>query len=267
MINRCFVLSFLTGFLLFATASDRPCGSDSPRAARLVINSHASYRAPRKRLLASLRAVGFEDFCRVLLVVGGARAERAPRRLANLTVATTSAAAFDYTAMGVLRAHSENALVRAPAYLYLPDTSEALPGFAAFFAGLPVALGDAAMLVAPLELDSNILAFGPALLEACGDRFRGNVSSKKDAVFMELRHAIRCGVPDKRTAAAPAARLHCGQADPYATGAVRECYRYPDFFVLKYMCKSVAGCPVERAGSSWARSLQPPRGPQARALY
>ena len=225
-------------------AGSRPCGRDSDGQARLVIVSHARYGEPLRVLMNSLENNGFSEFCRTVVVASGEREERGPERAGNVTTIRTALDSYEYSGMAALREHAAHPLVSAPAFFYMPVTSVAAPEFADFFDRLVRELGEADVLASPSEMDSNVIAFSPALLERCGDRFRRRMSNKKDAMYAEATRLMRCGTPPERTRLTRSPRVLLGEADPYSTDAPRLVYHYPDFGMYKFVCESVTGCAV-----------------------
>ena len=72
-----------------------PCGADTPDMPRVIVNSHIAYELPLVQLLYSMVSVGFRDFCRVAVVIGGSPPAE-PARLGNITVVRTQFNSFDY---------------------------------------------------------------------------------------------------------------------------------------------------------------------------
>lgn len=232
--------------IVHAHAVSRPCGKDADGQARLVMVSHVRYTKPLRLLMNSLAASGFSEFCRTVVVESGEREERGPERSGNVTTIQTALDAYEYSGMAALRQHAAHPLVKAPAFFYLPVTSMASPNFVEFFDRVVGKLGDADVLASPSEMDSNVIAFSPALLDSCGDQFQRRMNNKKDAMYAEATRAMRCGTPPERTKLTASPRVLLGEADPYSTHAPRLVYHYPDFGIYKFVCQTVVGCAVDR---------------------
>lgn len=239
MLRRLFGGSYLFVLLLRARADEwnLPCGGESD-GARLVVNSHASYGTAVSRLMNSLVSVGFRDFCRVVVVVGGSEADAAPRRVGNLTYAHLSVNAHDYSGLDALHVYRDDPLIRAPYYFYVHDTCIAHPRFVSFFKKeLPSAFADgdgAPLLLLPPGLSSNIVALSARYVAVYGDHFHKNMT-KKEALDMELGGALRALAGENNTRFTASERKFDGKYDVYHTGHEREMFYYPDFGVYKFI--------------------------------
>jgi len=122
-----------------------PCGNNLPTQPRIVINSHVHYKRPLNSALHSLVSVGFRDFCRLLIVVGGKR-EEAPSKLGNITVAARALNAHD-TGFDTLHLYRTHPDIAAPYYIYVHDTCLFQPSFVPFFSKLPELLGSSSRTI------------------------------------------------------------------------------------------------------------------------
>ena len=176
--------------------STLPCGNNSETQARLVINSHVHYRQPLEQILHSLASVGFVEFCRVIVVIGGAGEEQGPSKVGNLTIVRRRLNAGDYTGFDTLHLYRTHVCVDSPGYFYLHDTCLFHPQFVPFFAALEFRNRSNAVLIAP-RLSSNIMALGRGVVEAYGTTFGRNIS-KKEGWVMEKKQLVAgfFGVPE-----------------------------------------------------------------------
>ena len=98
-----------------------------------VINSHAAYGKPLHQLLSSLVSVGFTDFCRVVVVIGGSVRDEPPQRRDNIVIVRSVLNAHDYTGLSALYMYREHPMMAAPMYIYMHDTCLTHPRFVAYF--------------------------------------------------------------------------------------------------------------------------------------
>lgn len=185
----------LLSLLHFALGSPFPCG-EGGAGPRLLVSSHVAYGKPRDFLLHSLRSVGFQDFCTVVVVVAGAPFEAAPARggrgerhvFSNVTYLYTTQNAYEWTAINALRLNLRHPLVAdASGFLLVHDTSLFHPGFTNFWASLTaIFAADASAVVAPDgPFTSSVVAFGSAVAQKLDDAFARNLT-KLEALDWEL---------------------------------------------------------------------------------
>ena len=217
-----------------------PCGLDTADLPRVVINSHVAYETPLRQLLHSMVSVGFRDFCRVVVVVGGAPASAEPERLANLTVVRMAQNSYDYTGLDALNVYRGHPLLDAHLFVYLHDTCFVHPRFVTFYSSLATTIGaqpKVLELFVPKGYHSNILVFRRAFVKRYGRRYHRDFS-KDEALKMELHHHVeRIGktfiTPVKYVRGAFSERVLDGMYDLYCTGVNRTMYYYPDMGVYK----------------------------------
>ena len=217
-----------------------PCGADTPDLPRVIINSHVAYELPLVQLLYSLVSVGFRDFCRVAVVIGGSTAAE-PVRQGNLTVVRTPFNSFDYTGLDALSVYKDHPLLCAENYIYLHDTCFVHPQFVLFYSSLAMTLAaqpHAFELFAAKGYHSNILVFRQAFIKRCGRKYHRNFT-KAEALSMELHHHVeRIGRTflnrnHPYVSHIFGERVGAGDFDMYGTGFNRTLMYYPEMGVYK----------------------------------
>ena len=242
-----------------------PCGR---HVLKLVVNSHVNYTAPLAALFASLRAIAFSSLDDVLVVQAGHAVDRPPQRerVAALTREAAeraeavvsiraSANAIDYTGLAALYRHRVHPLVRAEMYVYVHDTVRFEAPFVGRFESFRLPSSARLFTTWPLP-NSNICAFGAAVLHKFGSNFDGELS-KAEAFPMEFGyvggravgaavrpltafgHVVRLGP-----------RLPNGTADVYATGSARRRFYYPAFGLVKFSMESSRAGDVARGANA-----------------
>jgi hypothetical protein len=243
---RCFCLVALLRSCSASVAFDSrlppylPCGADTPDLPRVVINSHVAYERPLRQLLHSLVSVGFRDFCRVAIVVGGAASAAEPERVANLTMVHMAQNSYDYTGLDALNVYKGHPLLDAQYFVYLHDTCFVHPRFVPFFSSLATTLDaepEVLELFVPRGYHSNIFVFRGAFIKRYSRRYHHEFT-KDEALKMELHHHVeRIGktfiTPVKYVRNAFSERITSGNYDIYGTGVNRSLYYYPDLGVFK----------------------------------
>ena len=241
-----------------ADVAPPPCGKN---VLKLCINSHVAYRVPLHKLLVSLLAARFEHFDDVLLMLGGSATSQEPEMVQleelvpgldkqhGLVVTRTQANGFDYHGLALLYQHRHHPLVSADVYIYLHDTTTVDPDtFIERFESFRLPRREAGPLLFstwPLP-NSNIVAFGAAVVHRYGRNFEGNLS-KAAAFPMEF------GYPFERPGASAVLplisfgyvikvgpRIPRGSSDVYGTGVPRNRFYYPAFGIYKYSMRSDA---------------------------
>ena len=219
-----------------------------PAFPRLLINSHASYAVPLTQLIDSLASIGFQDFCRIVVVVGGSTADESPVVGASGVMIHTTLNAHDYTALAMVHRHASHVLVAAPVYMLIHDTSLVLPSFLSFWAGLLDFIPRPAVLFMYPEMQSNVFPFRSEYIALYGDAFNKNLT-KMQALDSELNGLVQSFAPGPLTTFAPHAREHKGVFDVYGTGAPRTTFLYDLFGVYKVRlhAREGAGCHSEHS--------------------
>ena len=217
-----------------------PCGTDTPDLPRVIVNSHIAYELPLIQLLYSLVSVGFRNFCRVAVVLGGStRVE--PVRLRNLTVVRTPFNSFDYTGLDALNIYKEHPLLSAEYYIYLHDTCFVHPQFVPFYSSLATTLAtqpQALELFAAKGYHSNILVFRKTFIKRYGRKYHRNFT-KAEALSMELHHHVERIGRTFLNRNHPyvnhifGERIGIGEFDTYGTGLNRTLFYYPEMGVYK----------------------------------
>lgn len=183
---------FLSGVAFVASSAPLApaCVADKDDQPRLVINSHGDYSKPLSQLLASLRSIGFVDFCRVLVVVGGSTRDSPPEQSATDGIVYVHKAinAHDYTAFAAIDEYQDHPLVRGLAFLYLHDTCLAHAGFVHFWDSLPEQFRSQPMraIVPAGYFTSNICVLGRGVVQRFKGAFSRNIT-KAEAIGMELQ--------------------------------------------------------------------------------
>ena len=222
---------------------------------RIVINSCARYRIALVRLLHSLEVAFFQQFDRLVIVIGGCGADSEPQleplskwlphRRNNVVVIRCALENFDYHGLAMLHEHSAHPLIRANAYLYLLDTTSAEPDFVTCFEALRGSGSEAWLLVSSPPA-SNICAFGLGVVQAYGTNFASPVS-KAQAIAVEHGESSGCAMRGLQQYATHSLRharprVFRGTRDVYGTGGPKRwVYHYPTFGVCKYVLMRLEG--------------------------
>lgn len=207
-----------------------PCGSNLPIQPKLVINSHIRYHRALTYLMHSLASVGFQDYCRLIIVVGGHKEDEISK-IGNITIVKRVINAHDYTGFDTLYLYRSHPDIEAPYYFYVHDTCLFHPSFVSFFSALPNRMGsNPQTILYPEEKgSSNILAIGKGVVEAIGTTYRFNMT-KRQAWLLEVEgEGIRKFGEVKTTQN----RMGLGDYDIYHTGLKRKLFLYPEFGVFK----------------------------------
>ena len=225
-----------------------PCGADTPDLPRVIVNSHIAYELPLVQLLYSMVSVGFRDFCRVAVVIGGSPPAE-PARLGNLTIVHTPFNSFDYTALDALHVYDGHPLLAAENYIYLHDTCIVHPQFVLFYSSLATTLAaqpQAFELFAASGYHSNILVFRRRFIKRVGRKYHRNFT-KAEALHMELHHHVERIGRTFLNRNHPyishifGERVSAGDFDMYGTGFNRTLMYYPELGVYKLILMGMHG--------------------------
>ena len=204
--------------------------------AKLVINSHASYRTELQVLLTSLLSVEWHAWGEVLICLGASSADGCaaynagvpspvckvplhdlmPSWFSNsssffnreLVVIHTERNGYDYTALSLLWEHRSHALVQARSYFYLPDTTFVDGRFKhAFHYYNSLAQNHSTVISAPLANSNAGMIFSRDVVDTYGDVYSRGFD-KTEAVALEFDH------------------LHCPEQSGNSSGSSSACPRH-----------------------------------------
>ena len=221
-----------------------PCGLDDATLPRVVINSHAAYARPLEQLLHSRYSVGFTEFCRIVVVVGGSP-PAPPARVGPVTFVHTDVNAHDLTAYTALSDYATHPFIADPAYLYIHDTCLVGPQFVRFLFWMeqhyaqPGAGVDVFMCPTP---SANILAFGAGIVERLlGAGFVGRNITKSEAILVEASSNGPQSLGNVTMLQGAGWGVEIDLVDThdpfdlYGRGAARHMRYFPDFGVYKFV--------------------------------
>lgn len=220
---------------------------------KIIINSHAGYEKPLNLLFNSMIDAGFTDFAdEVILVVGGAKKNRGPKRrdiskifptLPSIicTVILTRMNNFEYTGFHMLHVHRDHVLVRSTRYLFLMDTCTVGRFFMKKYKRckeyVPLIEEPNWIHSVSNRYVSNICLFSRNVVLLYGDNFKKQLT-KEEAIKVEGGRKVRGVKPlwafgHRLHSSSRRSRKH--KRDIYGTGEIRTGFWYPIFGVIKWV--------------------------------
>eukprot|EP00435_Cladocopium_sp_Y103_P019405 s4112_g4.t1 len=210
-------------------------------ALKVVVNSNVKYEVPLKILLRSMKKANFSNFNDVIIVIGGADADRIYTKN-HMTYIETPFMNFDLTGLSMLGRYRDDPRVLARAYFYLLDTTTVGEGFSEKLLALnDVGYKEYRGVRRPA---ANICSFGRGILEELHSNFDKKMS-KGEGLFFEFGYEPK-GMKHFEDVATKITMLRDRRelgdpVDLYSTGYPRAVYWYPDFAVYKYILLGKSG--------------------------
>jgi len=190
----------------------------------------------------SLKDAGFDQFRNVIIVVGGAEADRIYTDGDDLTFVETQFMNYDLTGLYALHRYKDHEALQAQAYLYVLDTSTVGPNFPTKFENMSnIEYNQYIGFPRPA---SNTCAFGRGVLEEFGNNFETQLTKKEGLSFEFGDH--RRDMKQVQDFAKNVTLLHERQehgddVDLYETGYPRKCFYYEDLDLYKYILWGKSG--------------------------
>ena len=210
-----------------------------------------AYHLPLRTLIRSLLNTTFDHYSDVLLLLGGNTDESPPISVKlsdvipnlggtdhEVVLVRTRSNAFDYHGLSLLYRYRTHPLVKAGSYVYLHDTTTVVESFVERFESFRLRSSPLLFTTWPLP-NSNIVAFGGAVVDRYGRNFDGNLT-KANAFPMEFGYPNEKGMRPLMAfgfVVRVGPRLPQGKVDVYGTGP-RIRFFYPSFGVFKYSMRS-----------------------------
>lgn len=222
---------------------------------KIIINSHVKYEKPLYVLLESMVANKFNDWGKIILVVGGCDEDKEPCKLnvrhlfskcpdIELPIIQTTFDNWEYTGYHMLYVYRENPLVKSDKYLFLMDTCTVNLKFPSTINKLEAFIPPNAksnwVYGCQGDRASNIYLFSREVVLSYKENF-GTKFTKWEAVQLEGNKSLIIkdhkvsGVRSFGTMFTAPERKQIRLQDIYDTGYPRRCMLYRCFNIIKWV--------------------------------